>query len=221
MCTLPPPCHPPCHPPATPPGTHPATHPVTHPATTHPPTLLADTAAAINGAGTGVGIHRLTLVTRAALAAIKAGEAAKEKSYRAAVTLPVPATPALLARLNSVAGLVLAQTTPTRVEARRAMLVRHRTVHTLAAVAGVAGDGEEAGGSDGVVAADPALAPRRITLTLRTQAGLYVKEFVHGDDGRTVPDLATVAGCGGGEEGGGGRAEITALDVMAVHLDFV
>ena len=199
----------------------PPASPFTHPATTHPPTLLADTAAAINGAGTGVGIHRLTLVTRAALVAIKAGEAAKEKSYRAAVTLPVPATPALLARLNSVAGLVLAQTTPTRVEARRAMLVRHRTVHTLAAVAGVAGDGEEAGGSDGVAAADPALAPRRITLTLRTQAGLYVKEFVHGDDGRTVPDLATVAGWGGGAAGGGGRAEITALDVMAVHLDFV
>ena len=191
-----------------------SSHQFRHPGTTHPPSLLADVEASINAAGTGVGAHRLTLVTRAALAAIKAGESTKEKSYRAAVTLPAPASPALLARLNGAVppgsgGLVLAQTTPTRVEARRAMLVRHRAVHELTAEAGVEGD-------DGGPGQTPA-ASHRITLTLRAQAGLYVKEFVHGDGGRTVPDLATLAGC----EVGGGRAEITALDVLAVHLDFV
>ena len=202
-----------------------------HRGTTYPPSLLADAEAAINAAGTGVGAHALTLVTRAALAAIKAGEASKEKSYRAAVTLPVPATPEMLARLNAVRGLVLAQTTPTRVEARRAMLVRHRTVHELAAEV-VGAEGEEAGvgcgcgggggggggGGDGDAAPPPPIDPaRRISLTLRTQAGLYVKEFVHGDGGRTVPDLAAVAGC----PPEAGPAAITALDVLAVHLDFV
>ena len=45
------------------------------------------------------------------------------------------------------------------------------------------------------------------------QAGTYIKEFVHGDGGRTVPDLATLVGCSG-------TAQVLALDVLQVHMDF-
>jgi tRNA pseudouridine synthase 10 len=204
----------------------PSSCPFAAPAATVPPDLLAGVEDAVNASRTGVGVRRLTLVTRAALAAIKAGESAKEKSYLASVTLPVPATPAMLARLNGVKGLALAQTTPARVEARRAMLVRHRTVHELSARLEAESEaGGESGGGEGAAGAlttptptdstDPD--PRRLAVTLRTQAGLYVKEFVHGDSGRTVPDLASVAGC----PPEAGPAAITALDVLAVHLDFV
>jgi tRNA pseudouridine synthase 10 len=39
-------------------------------------------------------------------------------------------------------------------------------------------------------------------------AGMYVKEFVHGDFGRTVPSVGSLLGC---------KADILQLDVEAVH----
>lgn len=44
-----------------------------------------------------------------------------------------------------------------------------------------------------------------------TQAGTYVKEFVHGDLGRTKPCLSQIVG---------GYVDIIALDVLDIHLDF-
>ena len=41
-------------------------------------------------------------------------------------------------------------------------------------------------------------------LSLCTQAGTYVKEFVHGDFGRTIPNLCCILGC---------DVDIVALDV--------
>ena len=70
---------------------------------------------------------------------------------------------------------MLKQTTPARVEHRRAMLgppPRHPP--------------DDSGAHPGE--------PHQLLLRLRTQAGLYVKEFVHGDGGRTVPSLVDVAG---------------------------
>ena len=157
--------------------------------------VLAAVEAAVNGAGSGVGVRRLALVGKAALAAIKEGEAAKQKSYEALCELPVPVTPAALAALTGTRELLLKQTTPTRVERRRAMLVRERTVHEMEATA-VEGE------------------PHLLTLRLRTQAGLYIKEFVHGDGGRTVPSLADVLGLGE-------PAKILSLDVLQVHMDCI
>lgn len=44
------------------------------------------------------------------------------------------------------------------------------------------------------------------------QAGTYVKEFVHGDFGRTRPSLGGILGC---------QADILQLDVTSVNLLFV
>lgn len=46
------------------------------------------------------------------------------------------------------------------------------------------------------------------------QAGTYIKEFVHGDDGRTNPSLGSLLGCSG-------PAEILELDVLEIHMDFL
>ena len=46
------------------------------------------------------------------------------------------------------------------------------------------------------------------------QAGTYIKEFVHGDEGRTVPNLGTLLGCAE-------PAKILQLDVLNVHMDFL
>jgi len=145
----------------------------------------------------GVGLAALALAGRPHLAAIKEGECAKQKSYDALIELPVPVAPSMFESVASIKDLVLQQTTPTRVERRRAMLVRERAVHSAAA------------------RPDPAGHPNRFMLTMRTQAGLYVKEFVHGDGGRTVPCLGSVVGVEAG------TATILSLDVLAIHMDFL
>ena len=48
-------------------------------------------------------------------------------------------------------------------------------------------------------------------LELETQAGTYIKEFVHGDLGRTTPNIMELLQC---------KADILSLDVTGVLLDF-
>jgi tRNA pseudouridine synthase 10 len=47
-----------------------------------------------------------------------------------------------------------------------------------------------------------------MTIFLRTQSGTYVKEFVHGDDGRTRPSLAELLSV---------PLEVLALDVVEIN----
>jgi len=49
---------------------------------------------------------------------------------------------------------------------------------------------------------------------LGAQAGTYIKEFVHGDEGRTLPNLGTFLGCTE-------AAQILQLDVLQIHMDFL
>lgn len=48
-------------------------------------------------------------------------------------------------------------------------------------------------------------------LNVITQAGTYVKEFVHGDFGRTKPSIGDIIQS---------EVDIVALDVMAINLDW-
>lgn len=47
---------------------------------------------------------------------------------------------------------------------------------------------------------------------MTAQAGTYIKEFVHGDLGRTTPNLASIAGIQ--------AADLIELDVMNVDLEW-
>jgi tRNA pseudouridine synthase 10 len=51
---------------------------------------------------------------------------------------------------------------------------------------------------------------RTLELQVRTQAGLYVKELISGDGGRTRPSAAEVLGV---------PAACAELDVIAVHVN--
>ena len=53
---------------------------------------------------------------------------------------------------------------------------------------------------------------KKIMVNLQTSAGAYVKEFMHGDDGRTVPCLSSILECG--------IVKVLSLDVSKVHLDW-
>lgn len=53
--------------------------------------------------------------------------------------------------------------------------------------------------------------PGHFILRVRTQAGTYIKEFVHGDFNRTVPNMCILLGR---------PVDIVALDVDSVQLDW-
>ncbi|HVL48713.1 MAG TPA: tRNA pseudouridine(54/55) synthase Pus10 [Candidatus Thermoplasmatota archaeon] len=86
-------------------------------------------------------------------------------------------------------GSAIAQRTPSRVEHRRADKVRDRTV---------------------VDAAVEAAEGARAVIRVRGDAGLYIKELVSGDEGRTTPSLAELVGV---------PARVTELDIIDVQYD--
>jgi tRNA pseudouridine synthase 10 len=93
--------------------------------------------------------------------------------------------------LDSLSGAVIEQRTPTRVAHRRADLVRRRKV-TTAQLASFTAEAHCA------------------VITLKCDAGLYVKELVSGDAGRTKPSLSALLGL---------EAEVSDLDVLDVDLN--
>ena len=111
-----------------------------------------------------------------------------EKTYRALVALdaPVDESKLLKALSNLVAGPI-AQRTPTRVSHRRADRRRERRVRSC-----------------DIIRRDGPL----VELAIRAEAGTYVKEFLHGDGGRTTPSLAELLGIG---------CTVRELDVLDVH----
>lgn len=54
--------------------------------------------------------------------------------------------------------------------------------------------------------------PHHFKLSMKTQAGTYVKEFVHGDLGRTKPNLRTLLDA---------DVDILELDVEVIYCTFV
>ena len=102
---------------------------------------------------------------------------------------PLPDLPDLTETLAALSGVDIEQRTPERVQHRRADRIRKRKVVNI--------DIKQ-------IEAD------EVVLVLRTQSGTYVKEFVHGDKGRTQPSVAASLG----------RAcDVVELDVIEVHSD--
>ena len=125
------------------------------------------------------------------LTVLKDGEESKTKSYCALCVAPGRViTEEDCSKLNGVKlPLVLMQNTPVRVMHRRSVACRERSILEMKAEA------------------LPAVQPGTqslFKLYLKTQAGTYVKEFVHGDLGRTRPNVSELLGF---------PADILALDV--------
>jgi tRNA pseudouridine synthase 10 len=167
---------------------------------------LAAATAALT-AGGRVRVASLALLTRQQRGALADGATEKSKAYRAIVSLSRPFTHADAAALRAAVaaagagGLPLAQQTPVRVLHRRAALTRPRPVFALAA-SPLAGH------------------PRAFVLDLRCGAGAYVKEFIHGDWGRTVPCLADLLPRSPGEAHPP-TADCLQLDVLAVEMEWL
>lgn len=140
----------------------------------------------INASTDKVEVEGLRLATYESVERVKGLEA--DKTYRATVSFSVPVeSEALATAIDELDGATIAQETPERVSHRRADRTRTRTVYEATANL-----------------EDPTTA----TVEVSGEGGLYVKELISGDGGRTEPSLTGLLGI---------RSEVTELDVLAVE----
>ncbi|XP_051139953.1 uncharacterized protein LOC127257534 isoform X2 [Andrographis paniculata] len=123
---------------------------------------------------------------------MREGEAEKQKQYAALVWISRPLEDGDVQKLSSLKDVQILQKTPIRVLHRRSPLEREKAIHWMRI--------ERLAGSS-----------QYFLLHLCTQAGTYIKEFVHGDLGRTHPNVGSILHC---------RAEILQLDVTDVKMDW-
>lgn len=97
-----------------------------------------------------------------------------DKEYSALVSADRPLSSADAERAESMSGTMIFQQTPVRVLARRSDMERRRKVYSITAK-------KEVGG--------------RLRLLILAEAGTYIKELIHGDGGRTKPNLASLLSC--------------------------
>jgi tRNA pseudouridine synthase 10 len=132
-----------------------------------------------------VEVEGLRLATYEMVERVKELDAAK--TYRAEVEFDEPVgQDELDEAMATLEGTTIEQSTPERVDHRRASKVRERTVYEANATR-----------------ADETHA----TVEIRGEGGLYIKELISSDNGRTEPSLADLLGVG---------AIVTHLDVLTV-----
>ncbi|AGB14729.1 TIGR01213 family protein [Halovivax ruber XH-70] len=161
--------------------------------------------AEINEAAAGaVEVEGLRLATHDMVERVKEHDASKR--YRAAVQFdePVSAT-SLDEAFAELEGTTVEQYTPQRVDHRRAELTRERTVY---AIDGEPGITETMADSVETELLEPEDVDTTATIEVHGAGGLYIKELISGDDGRTEPSVAGLLDTG---------AEVAALDVLAVE----
>ncbi|KAG7260756.1 hypothetical protein CRUP_000195 [Coryphaenoides rupestris] len=144
----------------------------------------------INTSSDKIAVRDLQIVTRECMCHMKEGEEEKTKSYTALVWTQKAIEKDDLVFLDDIKELTLDQKTPLRVLHRRALAVRQRVIHTMST---------------------RFRDPHHFYLRLKTQAGTYIKEFVHGDFGRTKPNLCQLLKM---------DTDILELDVESVDVDW-
>ena len=135
-----------------------------------------------------VEIDSLRLSDRKEVARIK--QTRSEKSYTVRFKTESIENPDKISEdILALAGTTIEQQTPKRVSHRRADRNRLRKVVSVDRV-DIEGD--------------------EIEMTLRCEAGTYIKELVHSDEGRTIPSVTSIIGA---------PCEVIWLDVEDVHAD--
>uniref|UniRef100_A0A3B4Y2K5 tRNA pseudouridine(55) synthase n=1 Tax=Seriola lalandi dorsalis TaxID=1841481 RepID=A0A3B4Y2K5_SERLL len=142
----------------------------------------------INKSSEKIRVRDLQVVSEA-MSRMKEGEEEKTKSYTALIWTQKPIEREEITFIDDIKELTLDQKTPLRVLHRRALAVRQRVIHSMNT---------------------RFLDPHHFYLGLKTQAG-YIKEFVHGDFGRTKPNLCELLKT---------DTDILELDVESVDVDW-
>jgi len=128
----------------------------------------------------------LSIVSKNMVRKLKVEEKA-EKVYQARVVFDRPVTDDELANLKAkLSNCKIKQLTPIRVEHRRPKKLREKYIYETEV---------------------KRLAPDQIEMIIRCQAGLYIKEMITGDGGRTKPSVTELIGT---------KADCAELDVIEV-----
>ncbi len=174
---------------------------------------------------TGVGVLRFVHASKPDVARIK--EADYNKEYLAHCETESPLTrSAVEAICQQLTGITLDQRTPERVSHRRADLIRKRTVHHVKleawdqtsrdAAEGHVNTALQGSQEPQTISPDktpdpvPPAESRYFSLRVLAESGTYIKEMVSGDDGRTTPSFASLAGT---------PTRVAYLDVVAILDD--
>jgi tRNA pseudouridine synthase 10 len=120
---------------------------------------------------------------------LKKGESA-QKEYRASIEFENEVSETSLFLLeDKLSKTLIKQQTPVRVLHRRADLMRERYIYNVKV---------------------KRVSPRRAEMEILCQGGLYIKELVSGDDGRTIPSVSSLLE---------NQAKTLELDVLNVILN--
>jgi tRNA pseudouridine synthase 10 len=144
----------------------------------------------INASAAGkVKVSKLTFANKNLVRRLKKGESA-QKEYRMLIEFEHPVSEEDLRFVeDKLTGASIKQQTPLRVLHRRADLVREKYIYKVKV---------------------KKRSPKRAELEIRCQGGLYVKELMSGDEGRTVPSVSELLD---------NKAKPLKLDVLSVKLD--
>jgi len=114
-----------------------------------------------------VKVSGLRIATKADIKEVKFSR--YDKTYLAEVTFAKEIDKKKLKLLKRLSGQTIKQKTPTRVAHRRADIVRKRKLEKITA---------------------KLIGEKNLQLKIRGESGLYIKELIMGDDGRTQPNIA-------------------------------
>jgi tRNA pseudouridine synthase 10 len=155
-----------------------------------------------------VEVEGLRLATHEMVERVK--EHPASKTYRMDVRFEEPVSAeAFEAGLAGLDGATIEQDTPQRVSHRRAAKTRVREVYEAGGELGAdEGNADDDHGGETDTREDSGRTARHATIEIHGEGGLYVKELVSSDEGRTEPSLAGELGVG---------ATVAALDVLAVE----
>ncbi len=135
-----------------------------------------------------VQVSNLRFASKEVVRKLKKSETA-EKLYRVVVEADKPVSEKQLVKLQkSLAAASIKQQTPRRVLHRRADLIREKYIYKTKV---------------------KRLMPNSFEIRIRCQGGLYIKELVTGDEGRTVPSVAAILDI---------KAVPIELDVLGVYI---
>jgi tRNA pseudouridine synthase 10 len=136
--------------------------------------------------GGRVEISKLRMSSKEEVRRIKESES--EKSYRVVIEFPEDVDSTKLKKaVSSLRQSPIEQRTPNRVSHRRADKIRSRAI---------------------IDSELESLEGRRATIRIRAASGTYIKELMHGDEGRTSPSLAALLGT---------KVSVVQLDVIGIH----
>jgi tRNA pseudouridine synthase 10 len=136
-----------------------------------------------------VEVSHLHFADKAAVRRLKKAESS-QKEYRVLIEFENKVSPEDLRLLEEkLTNVTVKQRTPLRVLHRRADLTREKYIYEVKV---------------------KKLSPKKVEMKIRCQGGLYVKELVTGDDGRTTPNVSEILR---------NKAEPIKLDVLDVIME--